>query len=183
MVLKDALKALPVDLSVALRWLAQKFPTLPQEVLARIPTAASYDASKVAWNRRQRRTWLRSKALALHLFSGPQKKFWEIPRQNAHCVCVDIQENLLDDQTYAFLQSLALTGRLSAVFGGVHVEPFIVKVSAARIPKAFTGQDCIYPVGVGLLDAQRKGTHPYRWDLNVSHGVAVLDCRGRGHRA
>ena len=122
--LKEALKALPMDSSVALKWLAQKFPSLPPDILARIPVAASYDPAKVAWNRRQRRTWLRSKAVALHLFSGPQKKFWELPRQNAHCICVDIQENLLDDQTYAFLESLALSGQLCAVLGGPPCKTF-----------------------------------------------------------
>ena len=116
--LQEALKALPVDSSIAVRWLARKFPTLPPDVLARIPVAASYDASKVTWNRRLRRTWLRSKAVALHLFSGPHERFWELPRQHAHCICVDIRENLLDDNTYAFLQSMALSGRLCAVFGG-----------------------------------------------------------------
>ena len=116
--LKEALRALPVDPSLAMQWLAKKFPSVPLEILARIPVPASYDSSRVFWNRRQRRSWLRSKALALHLFSGPSKRFWEVPRSDAHCVCVDIQENLMDDSTYAFLQSLALTGKLAAVFGG-----------------------------------------------------------------
>ena len=116
--LRDALRALPVDASLARQYLARKFPSLPLDVLARVPVSADYDSSKVVWNRRQRRTWLRSKSLALHLFSGPAKKFWEVPRSHSHCARVDIQENLLDDNTYAFLQSLALTGQLAAVFGG-----------------------------------------------------------------
>ena len=116
--LKEALKALPMDSSLAMQWLAKKFPSVPLEILARVPVAASYDSSSVYWNRRQRRSWLRSKALALHLFSDPSKRFWEVPRADAHCVCVDVQENLMDDSTCAFLQSLALTGKLAAVLGG-----------------------------------------------------------------
>ena len=116
--LREALKALPMDPSLAMHWLARKFPSLPVEILARIPVAASYDSSRVFWNRRQRRSWLRSKALALHLFSGPSRRFWDIPRADAHCICVDLEENLMDDNTYAFLQSLALTGKLAAVLGG-----------------------------------------------------------------
>ena len=139
--LEEALKALPVDPSIALRWLAQTFPSLPPDILARIPTAVSYDTSKVAWNRRQRRTWQRSKALALHLFSGPQKKFWEIPRSDAHCICVDVQENLLDDHTYAFLQSLALTGRLSAVFGGPPCRTFsLARYMPPGLPRPLRGR-------------------------------------------
>ena len=86
--LKQALKALPVDPSLAMQWLAKKFPLLPSEVLTTIPVASSYDASRVAWSRRQRRTWSRSKskAVALHVFSGPQKRFWELPRSDALCM-------------------------------------------------------------------------------------------------
>ena len=92
--LKEALKALPMDPSLSMQWLAQKFPSVPLEILARVPVATAYDASRVYWNRRQRRTWLRSKALALHLFSGPSKKFWEVPRTDAHCVCVTFMKIL-----------------------------------------------------------------------------------------
>ena len=139
--LKEALQALPVDPSAALAWLSRKFPSLPQDVLARIPVAASYDASRVAWNRRQRRTWLRSGGVALHLFSGPEKKFWEVPRSNSHCICVDVKENLLDDQTYAFLQELALTGRLGAVFGGPPCRSFsLSRYMPPELPRPLRGR-------------------------------------------
>ena len=139
--LTEALKALPVDPSLAMQWLSAKFPSLPGEILARIPVASCYDATRVAWNRRQRRTWSRSKALALHLFSGPQKKFWELSRQDAHCVCVDIQENLLDDHTYAFLQDMALQGRLCAVFGGPPCRTFsLSRYMPPDLPRPLRGR-------------------------------------------
>ena len=139
--LREALKALPVDPTVALKWLARKFPSLPPDVLARIPVAASYDPSRVAWNRRQRRSWLRSKAAALHLFSGPQKKFWELPRPHAHCVCVDVQENLLDDHTYAFLESMAMSGHLCAVLGGPPCKTFsLSRYLPPELPRPLRGR-------------------------------------------
>ena len=139
--MKEALKALPVDPSLAMQWLSKKFPSLPIEILARVPVASCYDASKVAWNRGLRRTWSRSKALALHLFSGPQKKFWELPRRNAHCVCVDIKENLLDDHTYAFLQGMALQGQLCAVFGGPPCRTFsLSRYMPPELPRPLRGR-------------------------------------------
>ena len=139
--LGEALKALPVDPSPAMQWLSKKFPSLPVEVLARIPVASSYDTSRVAWNRRQRRTWARSKALALHLFSGPQKRFWELPCQDARCVCVDVQENLLDDHTFAFLQSMALQGQLCAVFGGPPCRTFsLSRYMPPELPRPLRGR-------------------------------------------
>ena len=47
--LQEALKALPMDPSLATQWLAKKFPSLPLEILARVPVAASYDSSRVFW--------------------------------------------------------------------------------------------------------------------------------------
>ena len=138
--LQDALRALPVDASLARQYLAQKFPSLPLEVLARVPVTSEYDASKVVWNRRQRRTWLRSQAVALHL-SGPSKRFWEIPRTNSHCVCVDIQENLMDDHTYAYLQSLAVSGQLAAVFGGPPCKTFsLSRYMPPGLPRPIRGR-------------------------------------------
>ena len=139
--LKEALKALPVDPTLAMKWLSQRFPSLPVEVLARVPVAASYEADRVAWNRRQRRSWQRSQALALRLFSGPDKKFWDLPRSNAHCISVDIQENILDDQTYAFLQSLALTGKVAAVFGGPPCRTFsLARYMPPDLPRPLRGR-------------------------------------------
>ncbi|CAE7381446.1 unnamed protein product [Symbiodinium pilosum] len=127
------------------------------QVLARIPVTSSYDASKVAWNRRQRRTWLRSKAIALHLFSGPQKKFWELPRQNAHCVCVDIQENLLDDQTFSFLESMALSGRLCAVLGGPPCKTFsLSRYMPPGLPRPLRGRSKDTQWGFGHLTPSEK---------------------------
>ncbi len=45
--LKEALKALPIDSSLAMQWLAKKFPSVPLEILARVPVAASYDSSGI----------------------------------------------------------------------------------------------------------------------------------------
>ena len=156
--LKDALRALPVDASLARRYLADRFPSLPLEVLARVPAAAEHDASKVFWNRRQRRTWMRSQALALHLFSGPTKKFWEVPRSSSHCICVDIQENLMDDHTYAFLQSLALKGQLAAVFGGPPCKTYsLSRYMPPNMPRPIRGRSLQTQWGFeGLTPSERE---------------------------
>ena len=122
--LRDALRALPVDASLARQYLAQKFPSLPLEVLARVPVTSEYDASK-------------EPQAAAHLVEVPgcgpapflralQKVLGSSTIEFALCVCVcvDIQENLLDDHTYAYLQSLAVSGRLAAVFGGPPCKTF-----------------------------------------------------------
>ena len=166
--LQEALKALPLDPSLAMQWLSKKFPSLPSEVLARIPVASNYDASRVAWNRRQRRTWMRSKAVALHLFSGPQKKFWELPRQNAHCVCVDIKENLLDDQTYAFLQSMALRGQLCAVFGGPPCRTFsLSRHMPPGLPRPLRGRTLASQWGFDYLTPSER-------ELVLTDGVLMF---------
>ena len=166
--LQEALKALPLDPSLAMQWLSKKFPSLPSEVLARIPVASNYDASRLAWNRRQRRTWMRSKAVALHLFSGPQKKFWELPRQNAHCVCVDIKENLLDDQTYAFLQSMALQGQLCAVFGGPPCRTFsLSRYMPPGLPRPLRGRTLASQWGFDYLTPSER-------ELVLTDGVLMF---------
>ena len=40
-------KALPIDSSLATKWLADKFPSAPAEIIARAPVPSTYDASKV----------------------------------------------------------------------------------------------------------------------------------------
>ena len=156
--MREALQALPVDATLSRQYLAQKFPSLPLEVLARIPVVSDYDASRVIWNRRQRRTWLKSQAVALHLFSGPSKKFWQIPRANAHCVCVDIEENLMDDHTYAYLQSLALSGRLAAVFGGPPCKTFsLSRYMPPELPRPVRGRTSQTQWGFeGLSPSERE---------------------------
>ena len=166
--LKEALKALPVDSSPALTWLSHKFPSLPQDVLARIPVVANYDTSRVAWNRRQRRTWLKSKSVALHLFSGPSKKFWEVPRSQSHCICVDMQENLLDDQTYAFLQEVALTGRLSAVFGRPPCRTFsLSRYMPPDLPRPLRGRTVSTQWGWEYLTPSEK-------ELIIADGILMF---------
>ena len=56
-------------------------------------------------------------------------------------MCVDIQENLLDEQTYAFLESLALSGQLCAVLGGPPCKTFsLSRYMQPELPRPLRGR-------------------------------------------
>ena len=96
--------------------------------------------SAAAWSEKQ---------ILLHLFSGPDSKYWEktLRHGNVEVLCIDLQvaADLHDDNMYRYLLSLATSGRVKAINGG----PPCRTVSALRY------QD---DGGRGIL---RTEEHPY----------------------
>ena len=89
-----------------------------------------------------------AKQIVLHLFSGPDARYWE-KALRVEVLCVDLQAavaaDLHDDNVYRFLLALAATGRVKAIVGG----PPCRTVSALR----YQDGD-----GPGVL---RSEEHPY----------------------
>ena len=173
-----ALAEMPDSLEMALTvQLKALFPSLPEEILMRIvpdmsqlQEGQSFDGHRVPWNRRTRRRLDRAKKIVLHLFSGPDSKYWEktLNKDGNEVLCVDLKSevsaDLHDDQTYLYLLSLAASGRVKAIIGG----PPCRTVSALRY------QD---DGGPGVL---RTEQHPYGLptltasDLELVIGDSVL---------
>ena len=127
-----------MDASLARQYLARKFPSLPLEVLARIPVAAEYGGLEPSTEADMAQVEVFGPAFVLRPF---QEVLGDSQVSISLCVCVDIQENLLDDQTYAFLQGLALTGRLSSVFGGPPCRTFsLSRYMPPGLPRPLRGR-------------------------------------------
>lgn len=151
--------------------LRQVFPDLPDEVLMRIiPDLELFRSSKLGmylpWNRRKRRQIARAESIVLHIFSGPDHKFWEkkLSSPTTAVLCVDlegdIRANLLDRHVFGYLLNLACTGRVKCIFGG----PPCRSISALRY------QDDNGPRVVRTED------HPYGLpDLSLSEAEMVMD--------
>ena len=109
------------------------------------------DGSLLPWNRRKRRRLAQAKQIVLHLFSGPDARYWEkaLQQNGVEVLCVDLQAavaaDMHDDNVYRFLLALAATGRVKAIVGG----PPCRTVSALR----YQDDD-----GPGVL---RSEEHPY----------------------
>ena len=151
------------------------FPELPDEILMRVvpdmsQLHAGFDGHRLPWNRRKRRRLERAKKLVIHVFSGPDSKYWEkvLNQDDMEVVCIDLQAeipaDLHDDQTYMYLLAMAASGRVKAIVGG----PPCRTVSALRY------QD---DGGPGVL---RTEEHPYGLpslssaDLEVVRNDSVL---------
>ena len=104
------------------------FKALPDDILMRIipelDDLQSVDGSRLPWNRRKRRRLERAKQIVLHLFSGPDSKYWEkaIQQGSVEMLCIDLQAeisaDLRDDHIYRYLLSLAASGKVKAIIGG-----------------------------------------------------------------
>ena len=106
-------------------WWRERFPDIPDEVLGymRGQEDADYDVEQCPWNRRQRRQHLRSRGVALNLFSGKDTKSWRIFEQKGYTVLhVDIENGSQFDLhrvgTWAYLVGLCRRGRVVAIVGG-----------------------------------------------------------------
>ena len=72
------------------------FPLLPDEVLMRavpdLSNAQNLDGSLLPWNRRKRRRLDQAKQLVVHLFSGPDQRFWEkeLSGHGVEVLCVNL---------------------------------------------------------------------------------------------
>eukprot|EP00438_Fugacium_kawagutii_P003402 Skav225506 [mRNA] locus=scaffold1721:251833:255717:- [translate_table: standard] len=105
------------------------FPDVPEELMAAlIPSLESIEdgsvGAKAPWNRRCRRRLEGAKHIVFHLFSGKDAKYWhrEIRGNGVEILCLDILDNhganLLDKDTFAYVVSLVMTGRVRAIIGG-----------------------------------------------------------------
>ena len=137
------------------------FPNLPEEILMRlIPRLEQIKAedfgSKIPWNRHKRRRLQRARNIIVHVFSGPNQRYWERQCSTAatEVLCVDtsgaISANMLDKNTFAYLLTLCASGRVKAVIGG----PPCRTISALRY-QGDTGpgvlRDDEYPYGLPNL--------------------------------
>eukprot|EP00435_Cladocopium_sp_Y103_P067668 s1206_g30.t1 len=130
-----------LDLEMALTIkLKRLFPDLPEEILGKlVPHLDAMNSeqfgSLVPWNRHKRRRLQRARNVVLHVFSGDNPQFWErnLSTSTTEVLCVDLQgggikANLLDKHVYAFLLTVAASGRLRILLGG----PLCRTVSALR---------------------------------------------------
>eukprot|EP00913_Durusdinium_trenchii_P015946 g14985.t1 len=166
----------PMSTEVALTLkLKHLFQDVPDEILMRvIPDMSELekvtDGSLLPWNRRKRRRLAQAKQIVLHLFSGPDNKYWEktLQQNGVEVLCVDLQAavaaDLHDDNVYRFLLALAASGRVKAIVGG----PPCRTVSALRYQE---------DGGPGVL---RNEAYPYGLpslsmaDQALVHGDSIL---------
>ena len=94
--------------------LRQQFPHLPDEIMMRLvpylEMVKNEDfGSRLPWNRRQRRRLMRANNAILHLFSGPDEKFWhkKCAGASTEVLCIDTTlstaANLHDRHVHGFL--------------------------------------------------------------------------------
>ena len=123
------MQALQQSTEMALTYkLKALFEDLPDDVLMRVIPDLSdihdLDGQLLPWNRRKRRRVERAKQIVLHLFSGPDSKYWEqaLQKGNVEVLCVDLQAEVAadihDDMVFKYLLSLAASGRVKALIGG-----------------------------------------------------------------
>ena len=107
----------------------QEFPGLPDHIMMKlIPHLEMVKAedfgARLPWNRHKRRRLLKAKKIILHIFSGPDSKYWEKQCASAdtEILCVDTEgshpANLHDKNVYGFLLALCASGRVKAILGG-----------------------------------------------------------------
>ena len=141
------------------------FPDLPDEVLMKvIPDLSSLkgnEGHRIPWNRHKRRRLQQAKSIVIHLFSGPDHRFWEkkLAGSGTEVLCVDLSgyvpADLHDDAVFRFLLSLAASGRVKALLAG----PPCRTVSALRFqddggPGVLRTEE--YPYGVPTLTATEQ---------------------------
>ena len=109
--------------------LKSMFPLLPDDILMKVvPDMAQlsqgFDGHLLPWNRRRRRRLERARQIGVHLFSGPDTKYWErtLQQDGVEVLCVDLQADtpadLHDNYVFMYLLALAASGRVKAVVGG-----------------------------------------------------------------
>ena len=114
---------------------ASLFPALPEEILAKIvPDLKSLHASDfneaLPWNRRKRRRLQRARHVILHLFSGPDSRYWEkqMGSSTTEILCIDLQgspkADILDGKVYAYLLTLASFWKIEGDLGWPTVQNY-----------------------------------------------------------
>ena len=115
MLLQESLKAGQIQEGVA-QFCKSMWPELPTELLQEL-IPHEWRSSGLPFNRRRRRSLSRCSNLLLHLFSGSQK--WT-PSANSPLWEIDLQkgEDLMSQDLYGFILSIASTGNVGGVVGG-----------------------------------------------------------------
>ena len=113
---------MPFKTRPVISWLCGLKGIVPSVPARLLPTLAVAPCKKAApWNRRRRRTLSRAKHLIIHLFPGQSRGlFRSLTQANLgwDVLEVDVEEDLLREDTFGFLLHLAQTGRVRAVIGG-----------------------------------------------------------------
>ena len=97
---------------VQLQELKELFPEVPLHLLQRVPGGATWDASKLPFNRRRRRQLESARHLVVYAFSGPNEAEWKKYETDQRAVlCLDslLGVNLLDENMAAWLEHLLQT--------------------------------------------------------------------------
>ena len=120
--------SLDVEAAITLK-LQSLFPDLPMDILGRIVPDLSLMKSQdygavLPWNRRKRKRLAKARHVVLHLFSGPDHRFWEqrLSNSKTEVLCLDLQgptkANLLDASVFSYVLAIAASGRLRCLIGG-----------------------------------------------------------------
>ena len=86
--------------------------------------SGQWEGAALPWNRRQRKKFLSSPSVIVHLFSGPDQSWWKKMMETSSRVmlCVDREvssgQDLLLDQVAGFLAEVCEGGAVDALLGG-----------------------------------------------------------------
>ena len=128
-----------LDIPTALTMSCQAmFKDVPDYILQKVvPEDLDWQEAQqeqLPWNRRSRRRHHKAKRIIIHLYSGPDEKYWleklQGPETEVICIdtCLNPGYNMLNDRVMSYLIKLALQGKVVAVIGG----PPCRTVSACR---------------------------------------------------
>ena len=142
------------------------FPDLPEEILMKvIPNLDSMHSAQLGehlpWNRRKRRRIARATQVIVHVFAGPDHRFWERKLSSAETevLCVDLlgpnPANLMDRHVFGYLLSIAASGKMKCLISG----PPCRTISALRFqddngPKIVRTEQ--HPYGVPNMSPEDK---------------------------
>ena len=108
----------------SLQKLRELFPMTPAQVLERIPAKTGWRGESLPWNRRKRRRLEKASEVIIHLFSGPDAKYWEreLAAPGREILCIDLaiskQQDLRRDDVTSYLQYLCQLGTVKGILGG-----------------------------------------------------------------
>ena len=84
-------------------------------LVAAVPVIARVDGKLVPWNRRESKKWQNAASIAVHLFCREDRKFWKVHEDTSHVIMVDQAEDLLNDDTFAALEEVVLSGKVRMI--------------------------------------------------------------------
>eukprot|EP00435_Cladocopium_sp_Y103_P011532 s3834_g3.t1 len=101
-----------------------RYPQVPNELVARIIPSGKWQGDSLPWNRRMRRRFQGTNVLIIHLFSGENQKFWtsRLNQGGKVAMCLDKAANpaqdLLNDEVASYLAYLCDAGLVESLLGG-----------------------------------------------------------------